>query len=295
VHRLQGSTRRIAVALAIAGLFLDGWPKRFVVLDAPPLRPSPDGAAVRLDLPITDGGDPQALYQQMFDPKPLYNGFSGFTAPHYAAMKALLDEGHPGVLRILASRGPLGIVIDHAADADGTQRALAGASGAQAVRAERDWSSYLVPQAGESNAPPEASGAPVRIKTVTASAERAPASRAIDGNLDTAWSGAKDTADIAFTIELDETGAVGQVVLDLAQHAAYFPARLLIDVSPDGSRWERVWSGSAPLHAYYAGIRHPKEVPVVFPIARDGVRFIRLEQTGTSPRDWAIAEARVLR
>ncbi|WP_410970045.1 hypothetical protein, partial [Salmonella sp. SAL4458] len=85
VHRLQGSTRRIAVALAIAGLLLDGWPKRFVVLDAPSLRPSPDGAAFRLDLPITDGGDPQALYQQMFDPKPLYNGFSGFTAPHYAA------------------------------------------------------------------------------------------------------------------------------------------------------------------------------------------------------------------
>ena len=295
VHRLQGSARRIAVALAVAGLLLDGWPKRFVVLDAPPLRPSPDGAALRLDLPITDGGDPQALYQQMFDPKPLYNGFSGFTAPHYAAMKALLDEGHPEVLRILASRGRLGIVVDHAADADGAQRALVAASGAQAVRAERDWSSYLVPKGGEPTAPPEASGAPVRIKTVTASAETAPAARAIDGNLDTAWSGAKDTAEIVFTIELDESGAVGQVVLVQAQYAAYFPARLVIDVSPDGSRWDRAWSGSAALHTYYAGIRHPKDVPVVFPIARDGVRFIRLQQTGTSPRDWAIAEVRVLR
>ena len=296
VHRLQGSARRIAVALAIAGLLVDGWPARFAVLAAPPIRPSPDGAAFRLDLPISDAGDPQALYQQMFDPKPLYNGFSGFTAPHYPAMKALLEEGDERVLRILAARGPLAIVIDHAGDVDGTQRALVRAfPGVRAVRAEAEWSSYLIPQGDAPAETPDPTGTPVRVKSVTASAGKAPAGRAIDGNLDTAWSAAKDTPDIVFTIELEESGAVGQVVVELAQYAADFPARLRIDVSPDGAQWSTVSSGSGALPAYYAGIRHPKEVPAVFPIGRDGVRFIRLEQTGTSARDWSIAELRVLR
>jgi hypothetical protein len=40
-------------------------------------------------------------------------------------------------------------------------------------------------------------------------------------------------------------------------------------------------------------VRHPTEVPVVYPIRRGGVRFIRLTQTGE--RDWSIAELRVLR
>ena len=296
VHRLHGQSRRIVIALAVAGLLLDGWPGRFAVLDAPPIRPSPDGAAFRLDLPITDAGDPQALYQQMFDPKPLYNGFSGFTAPHYAAMKALLEEGDARVLRILSSRGPLGIVIDHASDVDGTQRALVRAfPDVQAVRAEQDWSSYLVPRGDAPPGEPDAAGAPVRIEAVSASAGKAPAERANDGNLDTAWSSAKDTADVVFTIELEETGAVGQIVLVLAQYAADFPARLKIDVSADGSQWNAVSDGSGALPAFYAGIRHPKEVPVVFPIGREGVRFVRLQQTGTSTRDWSIAELRVLR
>src|SRR5262249_10522178 len=190
----EGSARRAIVSLAVAGLLIAGGPKRFVVVTAPTVRPSPAEAALRLDLPITDEGDAGALYQQMFDPKPLYNGFSGFTAPHYAAMKALLDEGDPEILSILAARGSLGIVVDHAADADGVQRAMVLAfPGSKTVRTERDWSSYLIPRVEA--APVEtadASGSTVRIEAVSASAGKGPAQRAIDGDLDTAWSGGKD-------------------------------------------------------------------------------------------------------
>jgi F5/8 type C domain len=296
VHRLEGSTRRIVVTLAILGLLIDGWPKRFTVVDAPPVRPSPADAALRLDLPITELGDPQTLYQQMFDPKPLVNGFSGFTPPHYGAMKALLDEGDPEILRILASRGPLGVVVDHAADAGGAQRAMVAAfQGTKTVQSERDWSSYLIPRGEAPAGPPDVSGSPVRIRAATASSEKAPAARAIDGNLDTAWSAAKDTPGIAFTIELEESTHVAQLVLALGQYAGDLPGRVRIDVSPDGSRWDTVWSGSAALPTYYAAMRHAREVPVVFPIGRDNVRSIRIEQPAASRHDWSIAEVRVLR
>ena len=73
-----------------------------------------------------------------------------------------------------------------------------------------------------------------------------------------------------------------------------FPARLRIDVSRDGVEWQPAWSGSTALHAYYAAVRHPREMPLVFALNRDGVRFIRLRQTGIGKHDWSIPELRVL-
>jgi len=295
-HRLQGRTRRVVVALAVAGLLLDGWPRRFVVVDAPPVRPSPPDAALRLDLPITDVSDPEALYQQMFDPKPLYNGYSGFTAPQYEAMKALLEDRDPEIVRILAGRGALGIVVDHERDADGAARAMIAAfPGSKTVRMEPGWSSYLVPRGEVPAEPPDASGAPLRIVSATASATAAQARNAIDGRLASAWTALKDTPNVVFTADLGEPTHVAQLVMALGQQAGDFPGLLRVDVSADGVSWDTVSSGSVALATYYAALRHPKEVPVVLPIARDGVRFIRLEQTATSKRSWSIAELRVLR
>jgi hypothetical protein len=36
-------------------------------------------------------------------------------------------------------------------------------------------------------------------------------------------------------------------------------------------------------------------VPVVYPIDRDNVRFIRMQQIGWGKHDWSIAEVHVLR
>ena len=49
------------------------------------------------------------------------------------------------------------------------------------------------------------------------------------------------------------------------------------------------------LHTYDGAMRHPREVPLVFAIDRDHVRFIRLQQLGWGTHDWSIAEVHVLR
>ena len=49
------------------------------------------------------------------------------------------------------------------------------------------------------------------------------------------------------------------------------------------------------LQAYYGALRHPRQIPLVYPIAREKVRFIRMTQLGWGSHDWSIAEVRVLR
>lgn len=291
VSRLTRRTRQVVLSVAVAGLLLDGWPRIFPVLAAPPLRPSPPGSALRLDLPINDDIDAQALYQQMFDPIPLVNGFSGYPAPHYYALKTMLTESDPRILQVIAARGPLGVVIDHAADASGAMRKLVlGAPGATVERIEHDWSSYRVPRSANPADVPDVAGTPIPIKALVTFPSPPHAYRALDGDRGTRWSGGPQQQSAEATIELEAATRVGQVVINQGVFAADYPRVLQIDVSADGVTWQQAWRGDTGLQAYYGAIRHPRDVPLVLPLDRDGVRFIRLRQAGFGPRDWSIAE-----
>ena len=110
------------------------------------LRPSPPGVAARLDLPINDDTDAQALYQQMFDPVPLYNGFSGYVAPHYHAMRSCWKT------RPEDPSGPRRARTDWRRRRSRRRSGWRDAQvrpvdpGATVERMERDWSSYRVPR-----------------------------------------------------------------------------------------------------------------------------------------------------
>ena len=296
VDRLSGRTRRVVGALAVAGLLLDGWPRTFLVFPAPALRPSPSGVVARLDLPMNRDTDPLALYQQMFDPVPLYNGFSGYSAPHYYALQVLVEDADPRILQVLAARGPLGVVIDHAGDPDGALRKFVlAAPGATVDRMERDWSSYRVPRSLTVPDLPDRSGTPIRIKSLSTVPSPAWAALALDGNMTTRWwTGGVPQQSAEATIELDAPTHVGQVVIDLGGFSTDFPTRLRIEVSADGTAWETAWTGDTALNAYYAAVRHPREMPLVLALNRDGVRFIRLRQIGFGKHDWSIPELHVL-
>jgi len=297
VHRLDGRARRTVVALAVAGLLIDGWPRRFPVLAAPPRRPSPQGVFARVDLPLGGFGDAAALYQQMFDPVPLYNGFSGYAPPHYEPMRRMLDAADGRILQVLAAPGPLGVVIDHAGDPDGALRRFVLASpGATADRVEPDWSSYRIPRSVDVPNVPDRSGTPIRIKSVSASFNPDSARLAVDGSLTTAWwAGGEPPPQADFTVELDAPTRVAQIVIDLAGFTPEFPKRLQIDVSTDGTAWEPVWVGDLLLQAYYGALEHPREIPLVFTVNRDAVRFVRLHQIEPGKNGWSIPELNVLR
>jgi hypothetical protein len=296
ISRLQGRTRRVVVWVAAAGLVLDGWPGKFFVEAAPERRPSPAGVFARLDLPMMQEGEPLALYQQTFDPVPLYNGYSGYSAPHQYALHELLAARDSRILQALTARGSLGVVIDHAADDDGLYRRFVGSyPGAALHETHPGWSSFTLPANTGGDLLPDRSGEPVRIKSVDSFPSPPHAPRAIDGKLETRWSGGVQRAAADFTIELEEPSTVRQLVTQLGEFRTDFPIRLQLETSGDGREWTTVYLGETSLHAYYAALRHPKTVPMVFPIGRDGVRFIRLKQLGWGLHDWSIAELEVLK
>ena len=296
IHRLSGRTRRIVASLAAVGLLLDGWPREFSVRAEPERRPTPPRVFARLDLPMTDDRDALALYQQTFDGVPLYNGFSGYGAPHQYALRELLIAGDHRILQALSAPGPVGVVIDHESDHDGAYRKFVSSyPGVTPHESHARWSSYIIPANGKGDLLPDRTGVPVPIKALTAFPSQPNAPRALDGNLKTRWSGGLQKSAADFTIELQSAGRVNQLVVALGEFMADFPVKLRLEVSADGTTWDVVHLGDTALHAYYAARRHPKEIPVVYPIERDNVRFIRLTQLGWGTHDWSIPEVQVLR
>jgi F5/8 type C domain len=295
VHRVKGRARRIAVTVACAGLVLDGWPRTFAVVVPPGLRPSPAGVTTRLDLPMSDDIDAQGLYQQMFDRTPLHNGFSGYLAPHYYALRTLINGSDPRILGILAGEGALGVVIDHAGDRDGRlRRYVLSHPGAAVERTHDDWSSYRIPGSSLVPALPDREGTPLGIRSLSTFPSPPHAARALDGNLRTRWSGGVQQQSADAIVELDRPSFVRQIVIELGGFVTDFPARLQIDVSRDGATWDPAWTGDTALHAYFGAIRHPREMPLVFELKKEAVRFIRLRQTGFGAHDWSVAELHVL-
>jgi hypothetical protein len=239
--------------------------------------------------------DAQALYQQMFDPIPLYNGFSGYFAPHYFALRTLVESGDLRVLHAMAANGPLGVVIDHSRDPQGTLRKwVLSYPGAAISHVDEAWSSYRLPKSPSPPDVPDRAGRPQPIKSLTTIPSPPHAVRALDGNLTTRWSGGVQQVFAEATIELERASQVGQVVIELGSFITDFPIHLQIDVSADGASWSTAWSGATALEAYSGAIRHPRDMPLVFPLNRDGVRFIRLRQIGFGSHDWSIPELEVL-
>jgi len=296
IHRLQGRTRTVVTWIAAVGLMLDAWPRSYIVLAAPEPRLAPPGVVARLDLPMDTDHGAAALYYQTFESVPLYNGFSGYDAPHAFAMRAMLDAYDARMLRVLAARGPLGVVIDHNADTEGAIRKFVSAyPGAKQHENHADWSSYVLPPATTIESIPEEKGQAIAIKALAAFPSQPHTPRAVDGSLKTRWSGGVQQVAADFTIEIAEPGYVGQVVVDLGEFITDYPKRLHMEVSPDGITWETAFLGDTVLQAYYAAVRHPGRKPLVLPVDRNGVRFIRLKQLGWGTHDWSIAEIRVLK
>ena len=296
VNRLNGRARHVVTTIAAVGLLLDGWPRTVPVFAEPERRPAPPGVSARLDLPSTDDTDAAALYQQTLEGIPLYNGFSGYPAPHQYAMRVLLERHDPRILQAMTAGGPLGVVIDRAGDSDGELRKfIERFPGAALQETHPAWISYRLPAGPAADLIPDRHGEPIPIKALDAFPSQPHTPRAVDGNMHTRWSGGVQRAAADFTIELDRTQRVAQLVVCLGEFWTDFPERLLVETSPDGSSWQTAFDGPTALQAYYGALRHPKEIPLVFPLDRDEVRFIRLKQLGWGTHDWSIAEVQVLR
>jgi hypothetical protein len=281
-------------AIVIAGVLIDGLPRPLPMAARPAERPNHAAADLRLDLPIGPDFDTIALYRAAGHGRPLINGYSGYFAPHYWALRQLLAGGHTGAIEQLAQYGSIEVMVDHELDADGSAQRLASAMpGARRVYESATYSSYLVPRAG---GPPAAlSGSRLAFSVTDVSVNPGFVHEMQDGDLGTRWHGGReqrrgDTLTVDVGTERELTG----VELLLGGYLSDWPRYLEIETSADGVTWSPAWRGDGAPAALAGGLSRPREMPLAIPL-NTRARYIRFTQTGTELVNyWTIAEMRVL-
>ena len=291
--RLKQLQRPIWIALSI-GLLADGWfTQRFVTVPSPPDPAWPDVAAI-IKLPLGDPDrDAMALYHSIAYGVPLVNGYSGYAAPQYPALKAALDAGNMAVLNEVAAYGSLGIVIDRSDPGHArAERDLAQVAGASLLDTSPQWARFVIPRMTR---PDRRVGPRLLVRGVHANRQPAEAWRVLDGDVETAWgSGTAQRGDEEVRVELESPQMVSQIVLRLGPNSFGFPRDLAIDISNDGAQWTGVWRGRPAVETVRAALQSPGDVPVLMEFGPDQAAFVRLRQLDREPNiPWWIAELSV--
>jgi hypothetical protein len=286
---------RAVPALTIAGLLIDAWPYALPMEARPGERPNHTQADVRLDLPLGPEVDTLALYRAVQHRRPLFNGYSGYFAPHYSALHRLLLDQDPAIIARLSELGSIEVMVDHALDPSGTWRAfMEGTPRARRIEAAADYTSYFVPLLSEKT--PLASGRSLPIVSAAASVNSNWWPLVTDGNLYTRWhAGREQRRGDWFTADLGGEHQVSGVEMLIGGYVADFPRELLVETSVDGTAWTPAWSGRTAIVAFSGALQDPRDVPLSLPITPRAARFVRFTQAGPEMvHYWSIAELRII-
>lgn len=286
--------RRAVVAAASLGMLLDAWPSAFPVVAAPGTRITTGTARARLGLPLHEA-ETETMFGAIPQGRRVFNGYSGYYAPQHAALRYLLERHDPRILARLAATEPIEVIVESAGDRDGSWNAYVQRHpGARKTDSGPDWTGYEIAASG-AVAPGDVRGPAIRIAGIAATANAPHINAVLDGDLDTRWHSQPQRGGETITVDLERPQRVAAIVLCLGAYAGQFPRELQLEASADGVTWSQVYAGGTALETYDAALRSPREVPLTLPVQRDGVRFLRLRQTGSDPRTgWTIVELRVI-
>jgi hypothetical protein len=282
-----------AVALVV---LVESWPRPLTLEAAPAERPAHTRAVARLELPFSPGSDLIALYRAVGHRRPVFNGYSGYFAPHYGALQYLLGRHDAGVLEFLTSFGPIEVVVDHQFDPEQAWRRYIGSQpNAELVHAETAYSSYRLSRTTERRTSPPFASPPLPIASIVASRYQDRVGAMLDGDRITRWdTGIGQDPTNVITIDLGTARTVEGVETQIGGFVADFPRELVIEVSDDGQAWRGVWTGSGGLPAIVASFEDPLRLPLRFPLGNVQARYIRLRQIGRDPVFyWSIAELKI--
>jgi len=286
--------RRWLVAVAAAAVLLDGWPRALAMSTIPPMRITKSHARVRLGLPVREN-ETETMYGAIAQARPVFNGYSGYTAPQHAALLDMIEARDARILWRLAAAEPIDVIVEWASDADGRWRGwLDSFVGATRVDLGDGWTSYEI-RATCFAAPPPVTCQTVTVASISASINAHDIGAVLDNDDETRWHAPRQSGDETITLDLGAPQHVRAVVMCLGAYPSQYPRSLRVDVSRDGASWRAAAAGGTVLETYDAALQSPREVPIAIPVDRDGVRFIRLAQTASDPHGWSIVELRVLR
>lgn len=295
ISRIQSARlRRLAVSAAVIGVLLDGWPRKFQIASVPRMRTTSIDAKARLGLPL-ERNQTETMYGSIPQARPVFNGYSGYTAPQHAALRDLLEHHDPRILARLAASDTIEVVIEAANDPDGSWRSYVAAQpGARRVDVSPEWSSFELPPTG-ALPPAAAAGHQLTVAAIATTKNVPDINAVLDGDLRTRWHSAPQRGGETITIDLGRAQFVAALELCLGAYPGQYPRALAVERSADGVLWSPVYTGGTALQTYDAAVRAPREVPVTVTVLHDDIRFLRLRQTGSDPRvGWSIVELRVI-
>jgi hypothetical protein len=284
--------RNWIVAIASAAVLLDGWPRALTLSATPAMRVTSSRARARLGLPMR-GNEVESMYAAIAQGRPVFNGYSGYTAPQHPALLDMLDARDTRILERIAAVEPIEVVVEWANDPDGSWRGWLDGSGALRVDGGDGWTSYEVLPTGF-KAPPPVTGSRLAIQRITASTNQRDIGAVLDDDVVTRWHTPQQQGNETITMDLGSARTVRAVVMSLGAYPSQYPRGLQVDVSRDGAAWQQAAAGNTVLATYDAALASPREVPVTLPVQRDNVRFIRLRQTAQDSHGWSIVELRVI-
>ena len=288
---------RAIPAIACAGILIDGWPRPIFMEKRPASRPVHSHVVARLDLPPIPAHDSISLFRATEHQRPLFNGYSGYFAPHYWAMQYMIKQHDPAVLTRLSSYGAFEVVIDHDWDPDaGLRRFLLGSPQASLVYRDDRYSAFRVERGPRAVALPRPEGQPLAIASIQAQCGVTHAREMIDGDIMTRWAcGREQRPADSFTVDLGSEKQVTGTELVLAGFVADFPRQLSIETSTDGGNWSEAWAGNSALLALSAALEDPLNIPMPFPFTPRAARYVRFTQLATEETYyWSVAELRVI-
>ncbi len=287
---------RALPVLACVGLLADAWPEPIRTPERPESRPIHARAVARLELPANPIHDAIVLYRASEHRRPVFNGYSGYFAPHYWALQYLLNAHDPAVLTRLSAFGPIEVVVDHDLDGSGEWRQFVG-SHPQAERVYQDdrYTTYRIQRGERVEALAHPPGERLPIAALAAQYSAEPVGAMIDGNLITRWhAGREQRPGDNLTADLGTPHDVSGAELLIGGYVADFPRRLTIATSLDGQAWSDAWEGGTAMIALSAALEDPRNVALPFSFAPRQARYVRFTQTGSERiYYWSVAELRI--
>jgi F5/8 type C domain len=289
----QSRTRSHAVIFGVvaSGILFDGWIRGMGMAVPPQHWPKVerrDATNPILELPFGPSWDAAATFRAVRHRRRVVNGVSGYDPPHYAPLRVGLEGRDPAMLLALASLGPLDVIVNGQEDPDGAlDRYVSGVAGVERIGGDGTRTGFRIPRV---IAPDVALGDALPIVAMTANANDGSLQFVTDGDFTTGWQDGPQQPGQWVTIDLGAVRPVGGLVHAMGGVVQHFPRRLAIELSSDGSSWNRVWEGDAAAPAFLAAVRAPREAAMRFEFPPQPARFVRLLQLARDEHYWTIIE-----